>query len=233
VLPTAFIHSLKGIPGFDAEACMAAHQQKQGINSIRFNPFKKPYLKEIHFSSLLQAPVSWATDAWYLTERPSFTLDPLLHAGAYYVQETSSMFSEAILNQTIPNPTNEFVLDISAAPGGKTTLLSAYFKHGIVVANEIIKSRAAILSENVMKWGTDIIIVTNNEPRHSVKLSHFFDVILLNAPCSGSGLFRKDKNAVQEWSVENVAACSLRQQKIRKEIIGCLKPGGMFIYSTC
>lgn len=233
MLPTAFIHSLNGVPGFDAEAFLAAHQQTQGITSIRFNPYKKQYLKEIPFATLLKAPIPWANDAWYLTNRPSFTLDPLLHAGAYYVQEASSMFIETILSQIIPKPTTETVLDISAAPGGKTTLLSGYFKHGIVVANEIIKSRAAILSENIVKWGADNIIVTNNEPRHFERLSQFFDVILLDAPCSGSGLFRKDKNAVEEWSVENVAACSIRQQKISKEIVGCLKPGGLFIYSTC
>lgn len=233
MLPTEFIHSLKGVPGFDAEAFIAAHQQSQGITSIRFNPYKKQYLKEIPFASLLKAPVPWANDAWYLTDRPSFTLDPLLHAGAYYVQEASSMFIETILKQVIPNPTTETVLDISAAPGGKTTLLSGYFKHGIVIANEIIKSRAAILSENIVKWGADNVIVTNNEPRHFERLSQFFDVILLDAPCSGSGLFRKDKQAIEEWSVENVAACSIRQKKISKEIVGCLKPGGLFIYSTC
>lgn len=233
MLPIALVESLIGIKGFHKETFIEAHEQHVPITSIRYNPFKKKYLQHIPFQDNILQKVSWAKDAWYLKERPSYTLDPCLHAGAYYVQEASSMFIEQILQQTILHPQHEMVLDICAAPGGKTTLLSGYFQNGLVIANEVIKSRAAILSENVTKWGADNIIVTNNDPQHFQRLSHFFDVVLVDAPCSGSGLFRKDEAAIAEWSLDNVQICSARQQRIIPHSIQTLKPGGLLLYSTC
>ncbi len=172
--------------------------------------------------------------AFYLSERPSFTFDPLFHAGLYYVQEASSMFLWEVLKQTIGEKgAKQKVLDVCAAPGGKSTLLSSYFKDGMVVANEVIKSRANVLSENITKWGNDNVIVTNNDPIHFQKLDSFFDVMLIDAPCSGSGLFRKDNDAVNEWSKEAVNLCSLRQQRIVADAYPCLQQGGLLIYSTC
>ncbi|WP_298392093.1 RNA methyltransferase [Hydrotalea sp.] len=233
MLPIAFIESLQGVKGFHRESFIAAHEQHVPVTSIRFNPFKIKLLQQIPFEEIRLEKIPWTVDGWYLKERPSFTFDPFLHGGAYYVQEASSMFIEQILQQTIPAPNQEMVLDISAAPGGKATLLSGYFKNGLVVANEVIKLRAAILTENVIKWGADNIVVTNNDPQHFQRLPHFFDVVLVDAPCSGSGLFRKDTDAIAEWSLVNVYTCSVKQQKIIRDTISVLKPGGLFIYSTC
>ncbi|MBY0348633.1 MAG: RNA methyltransferase [Hydrotalea flava] len=233
MIPISFIESMQGVKGFQKEAFLAAHVHDIPVTSIRFNPFKKKLLKQLPLAHQLDEKVPWTSDAWYLKERPSFTFDPFLHGGAYYVQEASSMFIEQILQQAIPQPEQEIVLDISAAPGGKTTLLSGYFKNGLVVANEVIKSRAAILTENVIKWGADNIIVTNNDPVHFHRLPAFFDVVLLDAPCSGSGLFRKDAGAIAGWSLENVHTCSLRQQRIIRDTMSVLKHDGLFIYSTC
>ncbi|MGF7231381.1 methyltransferase RsmF C-terminal domain-like protein, partial [Arachidicoccus sp.] len=163
----------------------------------------------------------------------SFTHDPLFHAGLYYVQESGSQFLWEALLQTIDKNSEAKVLDLCAAPGGKTTLLAAYFKKGLIVANEVIKSRANILLENTTKWGTSNIIVTNNDPSHFNRIPAFFDVVLIDAPCSGSGLFRRDNNAISEWSEENVLLCSRRQQRILADMYPSIKENGLIIYATC
>jgi NOL1/NOP2/fmu family ribosome biogenesis protein len=116
---------------------------------------------------------------------------------------------------------------------GKTTLLAAIFTEGLVVSNEVIKSRAAILVENTTKWGLPNMVVTNNDPDHFKDFVGYFDVIVVDAPCSGSGLFRKDPQAIAEWSEQNVSHCSERQERILSSIIPCLKQGGILLYSTC
>ncbi|TXT33745.1 MAG: Fmu (Sun) domain-containing protein, partial [Chitinophagaceae bacterium] len=198
--------------------------------SIRKNPFKKAaVLKEI-----TQSPIPWCKHGYYLNERPSFTFDPFFHAGAYYVQEPSSMFIWYVLEQVFGEDTlNKKVLDLCAAPGGKSTLLQSYFADGLVVSNEVIKSRAAILVENITKWGQPNSIVTNNDPEHFNKLPDYFDLIVVDAPCSGSGLFRKDPSAINEWSTDNVLHCSMRQERILLSILPSLKENGILIYSTC
>ena len=168
----------------------------------------------------------------YLNERPLFVRDPLWHAGAYYVQEASSMFIQHLLKH-INISSSSIVLDLCAAPGGKSTLLANWFYNGLVVANETIKSRNAILVENITKWGADNIIVTQNDPVHFKALPAFFDVLMIDAPCSGSGLFRKDASAISEWSLDSVQHCSLRQQRIIEESLDTLKEGGYLMYSTC
>ena len=143
------------------------------------------------------------------------------------------MFLWEMLKQTVGTATNKKVLDLCAAPGGKSTLLASYFKDGLIVSNEVIKSRAAILTENIIKWGADNVVVTNNDPKDFQRLENYFDVIVIDAPCSGSGLFRKDPNAINEWSEENVNLCSLRQQRIVADVLPALKQNGILIYSTC
>jgi len=229
-LPVALLDSLEGVEGFDKDAFEAIHQSSNQVTSIRLNPFKQ---SNSLISSYSQE-VTWCKNAFYLKERPSFTLDPVFHAGGYYVQEASSMFLWHILEQLIGNDTKgKKVLDLCAAPGGKSTLLASYFTDGLIVANEVIKSRSAILVENIIKWGLPNIIVTNNDPSHFNKLLDFFDVIIVDAPCSGSGLFRKDPSAVEEWSEENVLHCSQRQERILADILPSLKENGILIYSTC
>ncbi len=237
LLPQQLIASLQLAPGFEEGAFTKAHEEKPVI-SIRFQPIKYSIVAQQYSINHLQLPihskVPWCEGAYYLSERPSFTFDPLFHAGLYYVQEASSMFLWEMLKQTIgEDTTNKKVLDLCAAPGGKSTLLSSYFIDGLIVANEVIKSRVNILSENITKWGNDNVVVTNNDPAHFQKLEGFFDVLMIDAPCSGSGLFRKDKDAIEEWSEEAVNLCSLRQQRIVGDAYASLQQNGILIYSTC
>lgn len=178
------------------------------------------------------APVLWCPDSFYLPERPAYTLDPLLHAGCYYVQEASSMFVDRVLRQYVSTPVA--MLDMCAAPGGKTTTAMATLPDGsIVVSNEPIRQRANILAENIQKWGFVNNIVTNNYPCDYAKSGLRFDVILCDVPCSGEGMFRKDAGAADEWSAANVEKCWRLQREIVADAWKCLKPGGLLIYSTC
>jgi 16S rRNA C967 or C1407 C5-methylase (RsmB/RsmF family)/NOL1/NOP2/fmu family ribosome biogenesis protein len=232
LLPDTFIASLQGLPGFDQEAFIKAHEQQEQLTSLRLNRFKS---FELGGHTLLndKEAIPWCNNGFYLKQRPLFVLDPLWHAGAYYVQEASSMFIQYLLEQVIPYPQPMKVLDLCAAPGGKTTLLANYFSNGLVVANETIKPRNAILVENLTKWGADNIVVTQNDPTHFKALPDFFDVLMIDAPCSGSGLFRKDTEAIAHWSEQSVQHCSTRQARIVEDSIDCLKEGGYLIYSTC
>ena len=228
MIPTSLIESLKGVKGFDKSAFESIHESGEQVTSIRINPSKNKWIPTN------DSPITWCKNGFYLSERPSFTLDPIFHAGAYYVQEASSMFLWEVLNQTIGTNTKGLnVLDLCAAPGGKSTLLASYFTDGLVVSNEVIKSRCSILVENSTKWGSNNMIVTNNDPSHFKGLTNYFDVIVVDAPCSGSGLFRKDKSAIEEWSENNVRLCSQRQERIIEDVMPSLKQGGLLIYSTC
>jgi len=232
LLPPSFIASLTGLPGFDETAFIKTHQVPADFTAVRLNQFK-PFNLAAHPFMQSMTSVDWCQDGYYLTSRPSFVVDPLWHAGAYYVQESSSMFLHTIISQLADTEKYYKVLDLCAAPGGKTTLLANYFKNGLVVANETIKSRNAILEENCIRWGSDHIVVTQNDPSHFNALPNFFDFIIADAPCSGSGMFRKDPQAIQEWSEENVSHCSQRQVRIIEESIAALQEGGYYIYSTC
>ncbi|MEO6150135.1 MAG: RNA methyltransferase, partial [Mucilaginibacter sp.] len=178
--------------------------------------------------------VPWCADGYYLDARPSFTFDPLFHAGAYYVQEASSMFIDHIIKHIKPKEDTIKVLDLCAAPGGKSTLLSsALNSDDLLVANEIIKTRVPVLADNLNRWGAANTIVTNNDPKDFTRLKGFFDVILVDAPCSGSGMFRKDPAARNEWSEANVNLCHQRQERILADVLPALKQDGYLIYSTC
>ena len=176
--------------------------------------------------------VSWCEHGYYLKERPLFTADPLFHAGVYYVQEASSMFLYQVIKQHCPTARN--VLDLCAAPGGKSTLLTQALPHSsLLVSNEIVRSRAYILVENLIKWGNPNVVVTNNEPKDFGNLPGFFDAMVIDAPCSGEGMFRKDAGAIQEWSEYNVTLCAKRQREILSAVWDTLKEDGILVYSTC
>ena len=176
--------------------------------------------------------VPWCEMGYYLKERPLFTADPLFHAGVYYVQEASSMFLYQVVKQHFPSAHS--VLDLCAAPGGKSTLLTqALPDSSLLVSNEIVHSRAYILAENLIKWGNPNIIVTNNEPKDFNSLPGFFDAVVVDAPCSGEGMFRKDSGAIQEWSEYNVTVCAARQREIVSSVWDTLKTDGILVYSTC
>jgi 16S rRNA C967 or C1407 C5-methylase (RsmB/RsmF family)/NOL1/NOP2/fmu family ribosome biogenesis protein len=235
VLPSALIHSLQGVTGFDEPTFTAVHASEDLLVSVRMNPAKIDNPQSIPaLQNLLNDQVPWSSSGYYLQQRPVFTIDPLFHAGAYYVQEASSMFLEQALRQTCDLTQPLKVLDLCAAPGGKSTLIQSLLPpDSLLVSNEVIKTRAGILVENLSKWGAANVVVTNNDPRDFKKLPAFFDCIVIDAPCSGSGLFRKDPNAISEWSEQNVTLCSQRQQRILADVLDALKPGGILIYSTC
>jgi len=228
-LPLPFLDSLQGLPGFDKIAFEQVHASGATVTSIRVNPGK---VVPSIFSNSQNVP--WSHLGYYLESRPSFTFDPLFHAGCYYVQEASSMFLEQALTQCVDLAAPLRVLDLCAAPGGKSThLQSLLSSDSLLVSNEVIKSRAAVLKQNIIKWGASNVVVTNNDPSHFARLEGFFDVMVVDAPCSGSGLFRRDENAIQEWSLDNVQLCYGRQQRILSDAMATLKEGGLLIYSTC
>ena len=239
-LPISLLQSLEGIKGFQREAFERVHEDASDLSSVRYNPLKiapgnEPALfPEGSTVGVSQTKIPWSSNGYYVAPRPSFTLDPLFHAGAYYVQEASSMFLEQALLQHAALDQPLRVLDLCAAPGGKSTLIQSLLSaESVLVSNEVIKSRAAILEENLTKWGGANTIITNNDPRDLGRLEGYFDVIVVDAPCSGSGLFRRDPEAIKEWSVSAVDLCSQRQKRILSDIYPSLKEGGLLIYSTC
>ena len=179
--------------------------------------------------------VPWCSEGYYLNNRPQFTFDPLLHAGCYYVQEASSMFVTHILRNVQWSMVHvQCALDACAAPGGKSTALRSVLPDDcVLISNEPMGNRAQILLENVTKWGGPNHIVTNNYPRDFRKAKLKFDLILCDVPCSGEGMFRKDPNAISEWSAQNVEKCWQLQREIVADAWECLNPGGLLIYSTC
>ncbi|OIP84649.1 MAG: rRNA cytosine-C5-methyltransferase [Porphyromonadaceae bacterium CG2_30_38_12] len=223
VLPEKFVERTMQLLGNDyilLEQALA----EESPTSIRFNDKVAPTFQGEH--------VAWCSSGIYLYKRPLFTADPLFHAGAYYVQEASSMFLQQAIIQYFSNATA--VLDLCAAPGGKSTLLAQTLAPGcLLVCNETVRSRAFILAENMSKWGKPNVVVSNNEPKHFSGMNHFFDAIVVDAPCSGEGMFRKDSQAISEWSLQNVAHCVQRQQSIMSDCWQALKPGGYLVYSTC
>ncbi|MEX1238327.1 MAG: rRNA methyltransferase [Cyclobacteriaceae bacterium] len=225
-LPEKFEESIRAQLGDEFPAFLSSLQEIPPV-SIRLHPGKKP-------QSPRQHSVPWSQYGEYLSTRPVFTLDPLFHGGSYYAQEASSMFLEQALKQSVDlnKPLN--VLDLCAAPGGKSThLLSLLHQESLLVANEAIRSRASILSENIQKWGYPNAIVTNNDPGDFQRLTGFFDVMVVDAPCSGEGLFRKDPRAMNEWSPANVQLCASRQRRIVGDAWDTLRKNGILIYCTC
>lgn len=227
-LPEAFVKSIKQLIPGDFEPFMESLEKDVPV-SVRLNPLKPAAIFEN------AEIIPWCVNGRYLTERPSFIADPLFHAGTYYVQEASSMFVQAALDAIKSHlPTNAVVLDLCAAPGGKSTLLaSALPDDALLVSNEVIRSRVKILSENIERWGSSNTIITNNDPKDFVKLKPVFDLMLVDAPCSGEGMFRKNKLASGEWSEDAVDMCALRQKRILGDVLNALKPGGYLFYSTC
>ncbi len=233
-LPKEFINILGEILEADERDRLLNALQTDPQVSIRFNPLI-PDAESLALQSLqcsADGRVPWAGNAVYLDHRPQFTLDPLIHMGCYYVQEASSMFLEQAVRKCVSGPVK--ALDLCAAPGGKSTLLASLLPEGsLLVSNEIQRGRAQILAENMTKWGRTGVMVTCNTPKQIGQSNLMFDLIAVDAPCSGEGMFRKDEGAVTDWSLQNVEMCALRQRQIIEDIWPALKPGGYLIYSTC
>ncbi len=211
--------------------------------SIRVNPSKvsdaEAFVRE-HFSESAEA-VPWNSQGYILSSRPRFTLDPLFHAGCYYVQDSSAMAVGSIFRKILDRhdcgrPLR--VLDLCAAPGGKTTDMAASLRQArgdgfILVANEVMRSRAGILADNVALWGDPNVVVTSQDPKAFGRMEGFFDIIVADVPCSGEGMFRKDRKAVEDWSEDAVSLCAARQKRILADVWPSLRKGGTLVYSTC
>lgn len=228
-LPTGFSEQIHELLPEEAPALLQALEEEPSV-SIRLNARKS---KGINLDLALGDAVPWARPlGYYLDQRPSFTADPLWHAGCYYVQEASSMLLSLV--KPLLDKTPLTALDLCAAPGGKSTLLLDLLPEGsVLVSNELIRSRAQILAENIQKWGATESIVTSTEPRALGKLRTTFDFILVDAPCSGEGMLRKDEEARRQWSPGLVAQCARQQREILEDIWPALRPGGILVYSTC
>lgn len=199
--------------------------------SIHLNPWKGSRLKKIK-DRLKRVP--WSGNGYYLPERPVFTIDPGFQSGGYYVQEASSMSIEQAFLRCAGSFAQPKVLDLCASPGGKSTLLlSLLDSTGLLVSNEIIRNRIDPLVHNLVKWGCPNQLITCSDPERFTSLEGFFDIILVDAPCSGEGLFRKDIQSRAEWNESNVRECVLRQKRILKDAVHALAPRGFLIYSTC
>ena len=234
-LPADFVAETRRIMGDERFNRFLGAFEEEAPVSVRVNV--KRELSHLLTSSpthLQQVP--WCEEGFYLAERPQFTFDPLLHAGCYYVQEASSMFVTHILRSLshLLTFSPHVALDMCAAPGGKSTAMRSVLpEECVLVSNEPMGNRAQILLENITKWGAPNCIVTNNYPRDFRKAKLKFDVILCDVPCSGEGMFRKDPNTINEWSMQNVEKCWQLQREIVADAWECLNPGGLFIYSTC
>lgn len=234
-----------------ADALFSSLDSERNTTSVRLNPFKMP-CDGFHESALklfgenLDGAVKWCESGFYLKQRINFTLDPLLHAGVYYVQDASSMYLQLIAG-LIANPYGSDssmamhdsrrtmkVLDLCAAPGGKTLHLASLLPDGsLLVSNEAVRKRVAPLMDNVARWGCSNIVVTNNFPSSFTHFKSMFDVIVADVPCSGEGMFRKSEDAVSGWSLENVDECAKRQREIISDVWPSLMEGGLLVYSTC
>ncbi len=230
-LPPDFIVQMQQTLGVaEAEKLCQSLAETSPSVSVRRNPAKP--LPALPAEADEQVP--WCENGVYLKERPSFTADPLLHAGCYYVQEASSMFVEQAYRTIAADFTPQRVLDLCAAPGGKSTLWRSLLPDGaLLVANEPVRTRAQILAENLTKWGQPDVVCTSAYAADFAPLVSFFDVVATDVPCSGEGMFRKDEGAVAEWSSEAVAACAERQWGIVADIWPALRQGGYLVYSTC
>ena len=250
-LPQEFAESTRLTMGRERfERYLKAFEEEPPV-SIRLNPRKamvstnRPMVRTIRPMVSTNRPegltvvdgerVPWCQDGYYLKQRPAFTMDPLLHAGCYYVQEAASMFLDEVLRQQLSSGFRPLTaLDLCAAPGGKSTLMRAVLpEECTLVSNEPIRQRASILEENVRKWGGRNHTVTSQYAKNFRASKSCFDVILADVPCSGEGMFRKDPATIQEWSPQHVERCWQLQRSIVSDIWPCLRPGGLFIYSTC
>ena len=217
--------------GHDEAMALCEALATEPTTSVRLNPLK------MTTSKWESRKVEWSRWGYLLDARPSFTLDADFHAGAYYVQEASSQFAGYIMSQALGGEQEcegKYILDMCAAPGGKSTHYATLVgERGLVVANEINRSRAAVLADNARKWGLGNMVVSCNDSSRFRQVEEWFDAVAVDAPCSGEGMFRKDASARDEWSTQAVKHCAERQRSILADVWDALKPGGVLLYSTC
>lgn len=232
-LPEDFTTYTRTLFGEELWQRFARGMEEEPPVSVRLNPYKFD-AATMSLPAAEKGRVEWCDRGRYLDGRPLFTLDPLLHAGAYYVQEAASMYITKVIASHAPSDRPLLVLDLCAAPGGKSTALRSVLPEGsLLMANEPVRQRANILTENILKFGHPDVVVTNCHAADYRRSGLLFDVILADVPCSGEGMFRKDEGAIREWSAANVAKCAALQREIISDIMPCLRAGGLLVYSTC
>ncbi len=230
---SSFIEQITELMGASEAKALLEALASEAPSSIRFNQEKSGQADQSTSFPYLDKVVPWCPWAYYLTERPLFTADPLFHLGYYYVQEASSMLLYQI-REFLQEDKPMVALDLCAAPGGKSTLLQDILPKGsLLVSNEVVPNRANILVENMQKWGSPMSIVTSSMPDKWSKVKEAFDLILVDAPCSGEGMFRKEAIARQEWQADSPLICAERQRGILSDIYESLNRGGLLVYSTC
>ncbi|MEH7107862.1 RsmB/NOP family class I SAM-dependent RNA methyltransferase [Bacillus sp. JJ1764] len=229
-LPKEFLFKMQELLQEEYEEFLHSYELHRS-QGLRVNTLKIPIEEFKAVSPFALEKVPWVTEGFYYSEEDRPGKHPYHEAGLYYIQEPSAMAVGELLD---PKP-GERVLDLCAAPGGKTTHLASKMKQqGFLLTNEIHPARAKILSQNVERMGITNAVVTNETPaRLAQRFPAYFDRILVDAPCSGEGMFRKDPDACAEWSPENVAVCAGRQQEILGHAATMLRPGGRLVYSTC
>jgi len=226
MIPAAFKKRIQTQKCIDSEELLKSLEEPSPV-SIMINPSKwdmRPAGSE---------PVPWCSNGYYMQSRPSYTLDPLFHSGCYYPREASGMFLGNVFRQLSDLPANLRVLDLCAAPGGKSIHLSDLIgPEGFLVSNDAIRQRSAVLAGTIAKWGPANVLVTQNDPSAFGKLSGYFDLIVVDAPCSGEGMFRSNI-AREEWSEDNGIHSAERQKRILMDVWPALKENGVLVYSTC
>lgn len=240
MIPDGFRETILSRKDIDGAALLTALEEP-AVTAVKLNRRKLPDIiadgipaieDELGYSGL--EPVPWCRSGFYLPERPQFTLNPLMHAGAFYVQEPSSMIYESIIERYAADMPLGLALDMCAAPGGKSlSIINALPDGWKLIANEYVPSRAAILCENLIKWGYPDIIVTNSDTGVFADSIPMFSIIAVDAPCSGEGMMRKEEVARTQWSPGLVTQCAALQRKILANAVDALLPGGLLIYSTC
>ncbi|SDB29788.1 RsmF rRNA methyltransferase first C-terminal domain-containing protein [Eubacterium oxidoreducens] len=225
-LPEKFCERMRQLMNQEEYAQFISSYEEPRSYGLRSNPLKPASLKHLQLE-----PVAWCNTGYYYRQEQRPGIHPLHEAGAYYIQEPSAMAIAPLLDVK----RGEKVLDLCAAPGGKTTQLAGEMKgEGLLVANEYVSSRAKVLSQNVERMGVRNCVVLNETPQHLAQVFEgFFDKILVDAPCSGEGMFRKEEIARQQWSLDNVTICEERQKEILACAVRMLAPGGRLVYSTC
>lgn len=246
-MPEGFKNMLQELLGKEEAGKLIAALEEEPVTAVRLNVRKLVDQTENHVAEFEDTEtVAWCKSGFYLKERPEFILDPLLHAGAYYVQDASSMIYQTVIEKLIwqfqestgKGKYGEIpylrVLDMCAAPGGKTTAMINALPDGCdVTANEYSAKRVGALRENLAKWGYPNVTVTNKDSAFYGDQGEAFDIVAVDAPCSGEGMMRKEEVARTQWSLELVEQCSVLQREILDNAMKALKPGGFLIYSTC
>ena len=234
MLPQEFLERMENMLGEEYPAFLKSYDIAR-YQALRLNPQKGDDVSFLNRGVFSLERVPWAEHGYYYTAKDTPGKHPYHEAGVYYIQEPSAMAPAAYLTRQMEDGAGERILDLCAAPGGKSTQIAAAMAgRGILISNEIHPARAKILSENIERMGIANAVVTNETPQRLAEhFSEYFTRIMVDAPCSGEGMFRKNEAACEEWSTENVKICAERQDGILDCAASMLAPGGRIVYSTC